>query len=68
MSEVKVKVTHYTQYPTHALPINFTSMGPTVHEKWPKERLTLKKHIQFVKIKFAKIIFLHKIKSGNKPG
>ena len=42
----KVKVTYCTQYPTNALPFRFTSIGPTIPEIWPKECLTLKKHIR----------------------
>ena len=32
----KFKVTHYTKYPTNALPFHFTSIGPTLPEIWPK--------------------------------
>ena len=42
----KVKVTYCTQYPTDVLPFCFTSIGPTIPEIWPKECLTLKKHIR----------------------
>ena len=52
----KVKVTYCTQHPTDALPFCFSSIGPTIPEIWPKQCLTLKKHIQIFKRKFAKII------------
>ena len=32
----KVKVRYCTQYPTNALPLRFTSIGPTIPEMWPK--------------------------------
>ena len=47
----KVRVTFCTQYPTNALRFRFTSIGPTIPEIWPKECLSLKKHIR----NFAKI-------------
>ena len=53
----KVKVTYCTQHPTDALSFHFTSIGPTIHEMWPKECLTLKKHIRF---------FLKKIKVSDR--
>ena len=31
-----VKVTYYTQYPTDAIPLRFTSIGPTIPGIWPK--------------------------------
>ena len=31
----KIKVTYCIQYPTNALPIRFTSIGPTIPEIWP---------------------------------
>ena len=51
----KVKFTYCTQYRTHALHFRFTSIGPTIVEIWPKQCLTLKKHIRTFKRKFAKI-------------
>ena len=51
-----MKVTEYTQYPTDAFVFRFTSIELTIPEILSKECLTLKKHIQNCKRKFAKKI------------
>ena len=50
MSEVKGQ--GHISYP---VPFRFTSIGPTIPEIWPKQSLTLKKHIRIFYRKFAKI-------------
>ena len=42
-------------HPTDALPFHFTLIGTTLPEIWPKECLTLKKHIQIFQQNFSKI-------------
>ena len=51
----KVKVTYYTQYLTYALPFRFTSIGPTINGIWPKQWLTVKKHVRNFLRKLVKI-------------
>ena len=53
--------TNCTQYPTNELSFHFTSIGPTIPEIWPKECLTLKKHIRNFQIKVAKITVFNRI-------
>ena len=36
MSDVKVKVTYYTQYQSDTLPFHYTSVRPTIPEIWAK--------------------------------